>query len=102
MKQAQDKEQWINEVMGSAEGLQRPAGNPFLYEKIKYKMERRSEVAPTAGKKMAWGWAMALVVLLAVNGVSIVNKISHEKRAQETAAINSLVPEMSTQTIYSY
>jgi hypothetical protein len=102
MKQAQDKEQWINEVMSSADGLQRPAGNPFLYEKIKYKMERGSAAAPTAGKKMAWGWAMALLALLAVNGVSIVNKISHEKRAQEAAAISSLVPEISTQTIYSY
>lgn len=102
MKQAQDKEQWIDEVMNSVDGLQRPAGNPFLYEKIKYKMERGSEAAPIAGKKMVWGWAMALAALLAVNGVSIVNKISHEKRAQEAAAISSLVPEMSTQTIYSY
>ncbi|MBS1586442.1 MAG: hypothetical protein JSS82_12945 [Bacteroidetes bacterium] len=102
MKQVQDKEQWINEVMGSTDGIQRPAGNPFLYEKIKYKMERGSETVPVAGKKMAWGWAMALVALLAVNGVAIVNKIAHEKKAQAAAAINSLVPEMSTQTIYSY
>ena len=102
MKQEQHKEQWINEVMASVEGMERPDANPFLYEKIKYRMEQGSNVRHSFNRTSVVGWAAAVVMLLAINGVSIVNKISREKHTLHTEAYNAIAPEMQTQTIYNY
>lgn len=88
--------------MASAKRIERPMGNPFLYEKIKYRMQERGGPAYTFGKTKAIGWALAAVLLLALNGISIMNKIGREKHILHTEAYNAIAPEMQTQTIYNY
>ena len=102
MKQVDDKELWIKEVTESIGGIQRPDANPFLYEKIMYTMRQGGNTAYTHVRNNAIGWAIAVVLLLAVNSFSIVNKISHERRALQAEAMNPVMQEMQTQTIYNY
>ena len=102
MKQMKERDQWISEIMNSTEGIQRPDANPFLYEKIKYRMQHGKAVNHLPGKVSLAGWVAAIIILLAVNGLSIAGKIRREKHVLHREAYNSLGAEMMTQTIYNY
>jgi len=103
MKQVQDKETWLDEVTGSIEGIQRPDANAFLYEKIKYRMEQGGAgMGYSRRTSNVLGWSVAIVLLLAVNGFSIISKISHEKQAVQTETTDTGLPEMQLETIYNY
>jgi len=102
MNQEQHKEQWIKEIMASTEGIQPPAANPFLYEKIKYRMEGGRSGTYSFGRARVVGWATAILLLLAVNGVSIVTIITWEKHTLHAAVYDAMANEMQTQVIYNY
>lgn len=93
---------WTEEVLNSLEGIERPAANPFLFEKIKYRMEAGRGSAHTySGARLA-GWAVAILLIVAANGFSIANKIQKEKHILHTELYRAIAPEIQTQIIYNY
>lgn len=59
-----NKEEWINEVMGSARGMQPAAANPYLHTRIRARLE-----APLPKMPLRWALAVSVpvVALLLLN-----------------------------------
>lgn len=58
----------IDETLNSLDGVQRAEANPFLYSKIKNRLERKETfVTP----KLAWRMVVAVAVIALVNLVTI-------------------------------
>jgi hypothetical protein len=58
------KENWINDVENSLNGLSPAEVNPYLYSKITSRLNAKIEKAPS---KLIWGGAMAFLILLFIN-----------------------------------
>jgi hypothetical protein len=65
-------------------------------------MESGRGAIMAAGSRSLLGWSLAILMLLAVNGISIVSKINREKHTLQREAYNAIAPEMQTGTIYNY
>ena len=62
------KENWINDVENSLNGLSPAEVNPYLFSKITSRINAKNEVAPS---KLVWGGALAFLLLLFINIVAI-------------------------------
>lgn len=62
------KENWINDLENSLNGLSPAEVNPYLFSKITSRINAKNEVAPS---KLVWGGAMAFLLLLFINIVAI-------------------------------
>ncbi|OJW80945.1 MAG: hypothetical protein BGO69_19880 [Bacteroidetes bacterium 46-16] len=102
MKEVKGTDKWVDGILQSLEGIERPGVNPFLYEKIKYRMDAGDTAGRTYGTRRVVGWAIATLMIIALNGFSIINKIQQEKHILHTEVYNALAPEMQLQTIYNY
>lgn len=60
--EAQDRK--LEEILNSLDGIKKPAVNPFLFEKIKLRMELRGEEMP---KTVVTKWAIALTMIVMLN-----------------------------------
>jgi hypothetical protein len=56
----------IEEVMSSIDSIKRAEANPFLYEKIMYRMKNGKSTAEVQ-PKFSWQWALAACVIVGVN-----------------------------------
>ena len=96
-----EKENWINEVMQSTRGMKPAEANPFLFEKIALKIEQRKTGA-TKETGFSKGWAVAAVLLVVINIVSLTfimqDKPTHKKEASYTA----LAKDMGLLSTYNY
>ncbi len=54
----------IEEILNSLDGIKKPTVNPFLFGKIKLRMESRSEEMP---KTVVTKWAIALTMIVILN-----------------------------------
>ena len=79
MKNRDSRDIWVDEVMSSLSGIEKPAANPFLYEKIRHRMAAGSQAAIARRPGPLVGWAIAILLVIAANGFSIINKIKQEK-----------------------
>ncbi|MEM6804844.1 MAG: hypothetical protein AAF696_25830 [Bacteroidota bacterium] len=66
------KEKWINEVMGSLDGKEAAAPNPFLFAKIKRKVSEQDASQPQLirGKLLLLAFA-ALALLICLNFLAL-------------------------------
>jgi hypothetical protein len=94
------KEQWIDEVIGSTEGIQRakPAGD--FFEKVTQGLSRpaKSNVYGFPVKQ----WAAAAILLLALNVGSVVYFTSQKRKAAMQSVNNPFTIDMPTVTTYNY
>ncbi len=66
-----NKDQWINEVMGSARGITRVSINPYLHTRVKAKLE----MVPPAKISLQWAFvALAPVMILLFLNLSLWRK----------------------------
>jgi hypothetical protein len=54
----------IEEALNSLDGMQRAEANPFLYGKIRYRLEGVKEFFP---KQLAWRVVIALAIVAVIN-----------------------------------
>jgi hypothetical protein len=101
MDNRNDKEKWVNEVMGSLEGMERAEGNPFLYGKVMSRLEKREVADVASSGSFLPKWALAGVLVLVLNGMAIVKEIHRGNIARHTD-VNSVPMELDTQTTYNY
>jgi hypothetical protein len=66
MKEGQDNK--IDEILNSLDGLQRAEANPFLWGKIRNRLENRQQFVPST---LAWKLAIALAVVVVMNLLTI-------------------------------
>ena len=60
----EDLHKRIEETMNSLDGMQRAPANPFLYGKIRHRMEGVKEFVP---KGLAWRMVIALAIVAVIN-----------------------------------
>lgn len=92
-----NKEQWIAKVLESANQIAESKPSPFLFQKIKNKIELEAQLPRPATNQFNYKWAFAFVAIIALNTFALyVN--SNKSHRQET--INAI--ELNNQTVYNY
>ena len=64
-----EKEDWINEVMQSTKGIRPMEANPFLFEKIAFKIDMKASDV-TQEKSFFKSWALAASLIVMINIIS--------------------------------
>ncbi len=102
MKDKHEIADWVDQVMKSAQNINRVAPNPFLYEKIMFRMQNTS--AGTLNKKgftvPAWS---ALVLFFILLNLSVMYFQERQKGlgGKESYSYN-LINEFNHETTYQY
>jgi hypothetical protein len=96
-----EKENWINEVMQSTKGVKPAAANPFLFEKIAFKIEQRKNQALT-DNSFSKGWVVVAVLLVIVNIVSYTYMMKDKPSPQKEMAYAALSKEMGLTSTSNY
>ena len=93
-----NQEQWINEVMGSLEGIQPAEGNPYLHTRVLARLQKTSGRQPV---KVKWVYAMAsvFVVMLLLNVMGW-NTTSNSDE-QDTVDIETVINEYELENNYT-
>jgi hypothetical protein len=103
MDKRDDKEKWVNDVLSSTEGMKKADSNPFLYEKIMYRMQDRNTAQDISASVLLPKWILGGVLILALNSVALVKEIHRDKfmtKANNTYA--GMLSELGNQTTYNY
>jgi hypothetical protein len=66
----------IEETFSSLDGMQRAEANPFLYGKIRHRLEGVKELVP---KQLAWRMVIALVIVAVINAFTFFHFNSGKK-----------------------
>ncbi len=87
-----EKEQWINEVMGSLDGISRPQPNGLMYKKVMARLQQEQpQVNRTIRLKIA-SLAAAAVLLLVLNIASVAH-YSKNTSTQTRQSVSQVVNE---------
>jgi hypothetical protein len=81
-----NKEKRIEEILNSLDDVQRAEANPFLFQKIKTRMQPKDE--PMLTMQMGWRLAIALVTVLILNLFTF-QHLKGEKTSENASVINS-------------
>ena len=93
-----DKENWINEVLQSTQGMNRATPKADLFERITAGMANPSSVKAT--RLPVKQWAAAAIILLALNIGSVVYFTSQKKT--NDSAKNPFAAAMQVESTYNY
>jgi hypothetical protein len=93
----EDLHKKIDEVLNSLDGMQRAEASPFLYSKIRNRMEMARQVVP---QPMALRLAIALALVILLNLVTILQFNSGSKKAD--AGVESVANEYSISLPQTY
>ncbi len=92
-----NKEQWIANVLDSANQIAESKPSPFLFQKIKNKIELQAHLPNTASNQFTYKWAFAFVAIIALNTFALY--VNSNKSARQKI-INTI--ELNNQTVYNY
>ena len=88
-----EKETWINEVMQSTKGMKPAEANPFLFEKIAFKIEmKESDIIQE--RSFFKSWALAATFVVMINIVSFLYTLKDKPSHQKEAGYEALSKEM--------
>jgi hypothetical protein len=92
-----NKEQWIANVFDSANKIAENKPSPFLFQKIKHKIELQAQLPRPANNQFNYKWAFAFIAIIALNTFALYLN-SNQSARQKT--INAI--ELNNQTVYNY
>lgn len=75
----EDLHKRIEETMNSLDGMQKAEATPFLYGKIRSRLEGVREYVP---KQLAWRMVIALVIVAVMNVATIVHFNSDKEKSK--------------------
>jgi hypothetical protein len=61
------KDNWMNEVLGSLDGVERAEADPFLFEKISNRLSIQKQEKQIASRNPVWKMALAFLLILLLN-----------------------------------
>ncbi|MEY2800133.1 MAG: hypothetical protein RI934_1121 [Bacteroidota bacterium] len=91
-----NEEQWVNQVLASADQIDQQIPNPFLYQKIKHRIVQQERAA--SNKKITLKWSVAFILLVGLNTVVLFANANKFKSQHQTKTNI----ELNNQTVYSY
>ena len=93
----QEKDKWIEEVLGSSKNLKRAEASPFLFTRVKEKLKEGAEpVRNVIPARQAWIYVLTFVILLIFNLDLMLNTSSAQSSQQDIYRIAksySLLPD---------
>jgi intracellular septation protein A len=92
-----NKEQWIANVLDSANQIAENKPSPFLFQKIKHKIDLQVQLPRPANNQFTYKWAFAFIAIIALNTFALYLN-SNQSARQKT--INAI--ELNNQTVYNY
>jgi len=100
MENNTNKEKWIDEVLGSVQGISRAQLCTDLYEQIGMKLNNRQTARkiPLPVKQLA----AAAMLLLALNVGSVIYFMTQNKKTAVTASEHSMAMEIQSVITYNY
>ncbi|MER3471468.1 MAG: hypothetical protein C4330_09060 [Chitinophagaceae bacterium] len=81
-----ENEKCIEQILNSLDGMQRAEANPFLFQKIKNRMQQKDE--PIISLQMGWRLALALATVIALNMFTF-QHFKNEHNSNRASVINS-------------
>ena len=100
MKNKITKEQWVDEVMSSLEGISAAQPSDDLFERITSNLSRSATVKVM--RLYPKQWAAAAVLLLALNIGSVVYFESHQSKSGTPMTSNPFAAEIQSESTYNY
>ncbi len=100
MENNNNKELWINEVLGSTKGMSRPQPGTELYSSVLQKLSDNNDSIRV--RIPVRQWVAAAVLLLAVNAASILYYTTRNNKPAESNYSNSIAFEIQTTPTYNY
>jgi hypothetical protein len=91
-----NEEQWVNQVLASADQIDQQIPSPFLYQKIKHRIVQQERAA--SNKKITLKWSVAFIVLLGLNTAVL---FASAKKDRNRHQLKTNI-ELNNQTIYTY
>ena len=92
-----NKEQWIANVLDSANQIAENKPSPFLFQKIKHKIDLQAQLTRPANNQFNNKWAFAFIAIIALNTFALY--LNSNKSARQKT-INAI--ELNNQTVYNY
>jgi hypothetical protein len=92
-----NKEQWIANVLDSANQIAKNKPSPFLFQKIKHKIDLQAQLTRPANNQFNYKWAFAFIAIIALNTFALY--LNSNKSARQKT-INAI--ELNNQTVYNY
>lgn len=100
MTPGMNKEQWIDSVINSTDGMAKASPASSFYEGVINKLDNHRAVKTIAFPIKQW--AAAAILLLALNIGSILYYTEHSKRSNAGENGNPLAAAMSSSSTYNY
>lgn len=94
---SKDVQKQVEETLNSLDGMQRAEANPFLYSKIKSRLQSAKEIVP---QQLAWRMIAALVVVALLNVFTL--RHFSEKTESDNRGVESVANEYSITLPQSY
>ncbi|MES2809535.1 MAG: hypothetical protein V4619_12970 [Bacteroidota bacterium] len=82
MKQHLDIEKAATQTLNSLDNIQQHNANPFLYAKIKQRMEHQHKLAAIDQTRLMMRLAAVLILFIGINGLSFYALKKHSKAKQ--------------------
>lgn len=82
-----EKNQKIEEILNSLEGIKRASPNDFFYTRLKARMEKELVSTPARPRLLKPAWAFAALTLLLVINVAVI--LNKSKTPETTASTSS-------------
>ncbi|HTY08909.1 MAG TPA: hypothetical protein VMF29_07070 [Candidatus Edwardsbacteria bacterium] len=91
----------VEKTLSSLDGLQRAPANPFLYQKIRQRMDGR-RAAERVNPALAWRLAAACLLLLGLNVLSLVRYHKVETVSSENPVQQLYSEYISNTSLHGY
>ena len=94
----QNQEQWIDEVLGSLQGMQSAEGNPHLHTRVLARLQKTNSGQP---EQLKWVYAMAAVftIMLLLNVIGWTSSPNIDSNA--SVDIETVINEYDTDISYT-
>jgi len=96
-----DKEKRVEDILNSMKGRTEVPVNPFLYEKVMFRMQQKETAGERAYSTTIFKWAAVLALLVVINGITIIGNATRQHMANSTHQHGDLI-ELESPSSYNY
>lgn len=95
------KEEWVNEILESASAIKEVQENPFLYQKMLNRLNRRKEPGISISR-FRLGWAVAIALIISVNAAAFFTYRHKVQKQNELVVLETLSSQMISNSTFNY
>ncbi len=101
-KHINNKEQWIDQVLASTQGMQRATPPDGLYENVMQQLNNPAKPTVMPVPAIKWAAAAAVLLVLNVGSVMYASSGSYTSKQNKASTINPIATEIQSESTYNY